>query len=178
MNSTETIFFNIFCSLISSLIFLFLVLIFFKPKLKISPFICKSILEFENDEVHVIKLVNKSWFSAYDIKVELHLLHKYPTPPSGMMNKRYTPLNLKLNNISHIPAYRPFILRKEADHAIRIRTGENLSALLEEPNNLIELKVSLRHGLTGLSKVYKQEYADVCEVRKGKFSYGTKFDVI
>ena len=181
-NSTITwanFFFNAGCSLIASIFFLFVVLILFKPKLKICPFICKSKLEFDGDEEFCLfKIVNRSFFSAYDVKAELSLLRKYPVPPSGMMNVRYVPLEMALSKISHIPPFRPRWWRKSADHAIRLRTIENLTEYLEDNHCSIELRISLRHGLTGLSRVVRYEYSHISELKIGNFTYGSKFAVL
>ncbi len=175
----QLFFFNVGCSAIASLFFLFLVLLLFKPKLKICPFICKCKLEFDGDQEYCLfKIVNSSLFSAYDIKAELSLLRKYPVPPSGMMNIRFTALSIVSNQISHIPPYRPSWWRKSADHAIRIRTVENLEQYLEDPYCSIELRISVRHGLTGLSKVIRYEYSHISQLKFGNFTYGTKFAVL
>ncbi|UUC44281.1 hypothetical protein [Flavobacterium cerinum] len=170
---------NIICSVIASLIFLFIILFFLKPSINICPFICKGKVEFDNDTIyHSFKIVNQSWFSAFDIKLELYELRKYPIPPNGAMNTRYTSIALILNTISKIPPYRPVCMRKEVIQAIRIRTSIDIEELLKDPNVSVQLEVSLRHGLTGLTKVFKVDYCDISEVKKGKFTYGTKFDYI
>ncbi len=69
-------------------------------------------------------------------------------------------------------------MRKDAEHAIRLRTVENLTQYLEDPNCSIELRISLRHGLTGLSKVVRREYSHISELKKGNFAYGSKFAVL
>lgn len=63
-------------------------------------------------------------------------------------------------------------MRKEAIQAIRIRTSIDIEELLKDPNISVQLEVSLRHGLTGLTKVFKMDYCDISEVKKGKFTYG------
>jgi hypothetical protein len=172
-------FFNVGCSLLASLVFLFLILFLFKPKLRICPFLCKSRLGFDGDQEYCLfKIVNYSFFSAYDVKAELSLLRKYPVPPSGMMNVRYMPLEMALNKISHIPPFRPAWWRKSADHAVRLRTKENLMRFLEDDYCSIELRVSLRHGLTGLSRVVRYEYSHISQLKMGNFTYGSKFGVL
>ncbi len=59
-------------SLTASFGFLFLVLFLFKPKIKISPHICKGrLIESDPSDYYFIKIINYSLFSAYDIKFEL-----------------------------------------------------------------------------------------------------------
>jgi|SRR6476661_3429074 len=172
---------NVACSIVGSLIFLFIVLIFLKPKIRISPFVCKSPSPFPTEQAEIayyIKVVNMSLFTAYDLKAELHILERYATPPKGMMNVRQVPLTLVAGNLSNLDGYRPFWWRKEAEHCIRFRTLDNLDDILKADTKSVEFKVILRHGLTGLSKVYSQEYADLTEIKVGKFSYGTKFGLL
>ena len=172
--TTETILYNMLCSIAGSFIFLFLILLFFKPKVLVSPFICKG--KFMNEEplFYFIKIINISLFSAYDVKVELL---KVDWSPAGknQMNNRFTSLSLVSDKISHIPGYRPSWIRKNAPYAIRIRTTENLSELLADDYKSVMVKISLRHGLTGLVKICSKEYVDISQVKPGKFKYGLKF---
>jgi hypothetical protein len=118
-----------------------------------------------------------SFFSAYDIKVELVHTDKY-TAENGQMHTRDTSLKLAVDKGSHIPGYRPSWLRKNAPYAIRLRTTENLMEILRNDYKSVKIKVSLRHGLTGLSKVKTKEYTDTSQVKKGRFRYGLKFGVL
>lgn len=171
----EDILYSILCSIIASFIFLFLVLILFKPKIRISPFVCKGkFMEGDNTDYYFIKLINISLFSAYDISIELLEVDRYPTP-NGQMNNRFRPLTLVLSHVSHIPGYRPSWLRKNAPYAVRVRTTEKLDAILSNDYKSVMVKVSLRHGLTGLVKVHSKEYTDSIQIKNGKFDYGLKF---
>ena len=180
MTLTQSILLNIGCSFLASLAFLFTVLICFKPKLKLSDFICKNNNQFKNvyTTYYFFKIVNKSLFSAYDINVELNIIEKYPTSPSGMMNKRTIPLSLELDFVSHLPPFRPKWWRKDAEHCIRFRTKDNLDEIIADEHKSVQLQVTLRHGLTGLVKVFYQDYADLSLIKEGKFTYGTKFGVM
>ena len=173
--SNEQIFYSILCSIIASFIFLFLVLFFFKPKVRISPYICKGkFVDDDSTDYYFIKLVNVSLFSAYDISIELLEVDRYPTS-NGQMNNRFRPLRLVLNHVSHIPGYRPSWMRKNAPYAIRVRSAEDLSDILRNDYKSVMVKVSLRHGLTGLVKVHSKEYTDSDQIKNGKFGYGLKF---
>ena len=173
--TNEQIFYSILCSIVASFIFLFLVLLFFKPKVRISPFVCKGkFMEDDSIEYYFIKLVNVSLFSAYDISIELLEVDRYPTS-NGQMNNRFRPLTLVLNHVSHIPGYRPSWIRKNAPYAIRVRTTEDLANILANDHKSVMVKISLRHGLTGLVKVHSKEYTDCDQVKNGKFNYGLKF---
>lgn len=160
---------------ISAFIFLFIVLLFFKPKLRISPFVCKGkFVEGDDTEYYFIKIINVSLFSAYNVSIELLEVDSYPTI-NGQMHNRYRPLTLVLNRISNIPGYRPSWLRKNAPYAIRVRTTEDLNGILSNDYKSVMVKVSLSHGLTGLVKVSSKEYTEAGQIKTGKFNYGRKF---
>jgi hypothetical protein len=180
MSVTESVLFNMGCGLVSSFVFLFVVLVLFKPSIKIADIICKNDNQFKDDPqlYYFFKIVNRSIFSAYDLRVELNVIERYPTPPSGMMNKRTIPLTLVLSYVSHLPAYRPGWWRKDAEHCMRFRTIDNLDNIVDDPHKSVQLQITLRHGLTGLVKVFYQDYADVSLIKTGKFSYGTKIGYI
>ena len=169
--------FNMICSFTASILFLFFILIFLKPSITISPVISICVPEFEGKEFYIFKIVNRSYFSAYDVNMELYLVQTYASPPSGKLNNRYTKLVLKLNDISHLPN-RPLLKGRTADYAIRFKTEEDLSTILKDPANSIEIRVKLKHGLTGLSKVYGYQYCDLTEIKKGKFAHGKSFEIL
>lgn len=163
-------------NMLASFLFLFSLLFFFKPRVAISPFICKGQLHAEpGKEYYFIKVVNRSFFSAYDLKVEMNMVQLYPTPPSGMKNNRLTPLSLVADRLTHLGAYRPAWMRKEAMHCFRFRSSDNLGSILNDDTQLIRITVSAKHGLTGLTKVCEEEYAHPSQLRAGTFTYGTKF---
>src|SRR5690348_8209201 len=105
--NAQSFLFNVLCSLVASLVFIFALLILFRPVIRISPFICRNQSEFTGeDTMYFIKIVNISLFTTYEIKVELTVMERYPTPPSGMTNKRMQPLNLVYDSHSNLPGYR------------------------------------------------------------------------
>lgn len=175
MTLTQTVLLSVLCSIVASFIFLFLVLILFKPKIRLSPFVCKGkYMEGDETQYYFIKMINVSLFSAYDVTVELLEVDRYPTQ-NGQMNDRLRPLTLVLSHISHIPGYRPSWIRKNAPYAIRVRTSEDLNRILSNDYKSVMVKVSLRHGLTGLVKVHTKEYTECSQIKNGKFEYGLKF---
>ncbi|HVY73311.1 MAG TPA: hypothetical protein VG890_00685 [Puia sp.] len=171
--------FGLTYALVASLLFLFILLFLFKPRIKICPFICKTTSQFEGEStVYFFKIVNSSIFSGNDVKVELNVLERYPTPPTGMMNTRTIPLRLVSDHLCNIEPSRPKWIRKEANHCVRFRTKENLEEIVNNDFKSVEFKVYLRHGLTGLVKVFTQEYADNSLIKNAKHAYGPKFEVI
>jgi hypothetical protein len=154
------------------------VLIFFKPKILISPHICKGRLnDSDPTEYYFIKTINISLFSAYDIRFELLHTDKY-TAENGQMHTRNTSLMLIADKASHIPGYRPGWIRKNVPYAVRVRTTEKLSEILRNDYKSVKIKVSLRYGLTVLSKVKTKEYTDTSQVKTGRFRYGLNYGVL
>lgn len=170
----EQFFINVLCSIIASFIFLFIVLFFFKPKIRLSPFICKSQYNDGIDYFYFFKMVNVSLFSAYDVSIELLEVDRYPIS-NGQMNNRFRQLTLVSNRVSSIPGYLPSWIRKNAPYALTFRSTEDLEKLLGNDYKSIMIQVTLRHGLTGLVKVHAKEYSNKSDIRIGKFNYGLKF---
>lgn len=162
---------------ISAFTFLFLVLYLLKPKIRIAPFLCHVL----NSECnyYIFKFVNHSFFPAHEIKVELYKIRKIPMG-GGKFNNEHERLTIKNGNISHVPQ-RPFWWWQKMlhhPHCVVVRSFDNLSNILQNDMNAILLRVSLKHGLTGLSSVIEQEYGNEGDIRNGKFKTGPKFDYI
>ncbi len=170
---------NIAANLLSSILFLFFILWFLKPKIRIAPFVCKNQSPYPNEgEMFFIKFVNCSLFAAYDVKAELIKVERFTTPPNAVINRRLTTLTLKKSTLMHVPHYMPRWARKDAKHAMILRTADNLDIILGAENQSVQLLVTLKHGLTGLTKLYTVEYSDLSEIKQAKFSNGTKFGIM
>lgn len=165
---------SIFCSIVASFIFLFVVLFLFKPKIKLCPFICKSNYKNSEEEFYFFKLINYSLFSAYDIYIELLEVDRYPIS-NGQMNSRFTHLSLVLDRVSNIPGYRPSWITKNAPYAVVVRSNADISNVLKNDYQSVMIKITLRHGLTGLVKVHTKEFTEASQIKKGKFNYGLNF---
>lgn len=169
---------SIVASLIASGIFIFLLLFLMRPRIKISPYICKKLDNFDNinQTYYAFKIVNMSWFSAFDISIELSSLVSYPLK-SGI-NFRYTPLKLKTSKCFYLAPYRPTFYKKDyAEHALIVRTYDNIEEILAANEKSIKIEVTLRHGVTGLSKIHTMTFADCSEIRTGNFGYGSNFNI-
>lgn len=169
--------FNIICGVVASFIFIFSILIFLRPRIKLSPIIAKSIDHFENDLVcYTFKMVNLSWFSAYGVEIELNELISIPN--DGGQNIRYTKLPVKTSNISHLPPFRPKWLNPAyGRYALQIRVYTDIGAIVSIPLKSVQIEVTLRHGLTGLTKVFNQDYSVIGKIKEGQFVFGNCFDI-
>ena len=169
---------SIGASLIASIVFIFLLLILLRPNVKISPIICKHKDTFDNSEryCYLFKIVNLSWFSAYDISVELSSLVPYPVKEG--LNFRFFPLSLKIDKLNFIAPYRASWFKKNyGEYAMLFRTFDDLSEILNDERKSIKIQVTLRHGLTGLSKVYYMDFVNCSDIKEGHFIFGKKFNV-
>jgi hypothetical protein len=96
---------------------------------------------------------NSSFFPAHDVKIELHKIRKIPMG-NGRYNNEREKLKLVNGQVSHLPGRTFFWNRKDTDpHCLTVRSMENIGEILSDQYNGISLQVSLKHGLTGLSKV-------------------------
>lgn len=59
-----------------------------------------------------------------------------------------------------------------------VRTSDDISGILSDETAAVLIRVSLRHGLTGLSSVFEQDYAGDQQIKTSKYKLGSKFDVI
>ena len=170
---------NLIVEIIGGLLFLFIILILLRPRVEISPEIAKHNDPFDANKrmCWVFKIVNKSFFSAFDVQVELMEKITYPAHPYGQ-NVRMFPLTLKVNSIPHVAPFRPSWFKKDySDYALRFRTYDDLDVVLNDPTKSLQLKVTLKHGLTGLGKVYSKQYVGPA-IKSGQFVIGSKFEVV
>lgn len=172
---------NIVCNIIASLAFLFIVLYTLRPKVEISEYICKQINDYETSPqfIYVFKIINKSRFSAFDIQLELFKLEQYRVTAKGI-NNRINLVPLVVNHIKHIP---PFASTAHchkssfASHALVFRTNVTLEHILNKERETLQLQVTLRHGLTGLSRVYQKDYIKINAIKTGQFKFGNSLEI-
>lgn len=161
---------------LSSLIFLYFVLLLFKPKVKIAPVLCKK--NIAGQIYYSFKFVNTSFFAAYEVKVELFRIKKIPMG-KGNYNSEYKNLILLNSNISIIRARKRFWQEDRTyHHCLTVRTMEDIESILADEYQGVCVRVSLKHGLTGLPGVFEQEYGTQQDLRIGKFEPGGKFTQI
>lgn len=170
---------SIIASLLASIGFLYLILTYLRPKIEISRYVIK-ISDFDDPTTcaFCFKILNKSKHTAFDIRLELCLLKRIAVG-AGLMDTRRTPLKLKRDFISHLEkriSNKKIKTVSFAHHALIFRTFEDLDKILNDENHCIELQVSLRHGLTGLGKVFKQEFTK-SSLSNRSFAYGNSLDL-
>jgi len=167
---------SILSSIIASFIFIFSILLLLRPRVKISDKICLRTVDLDDkpNVRYLIKVVNLSLFPAYDIKVSLDKLIPYPV--EGGLNYKSTQLKLKKNELSHIAPFR--FGSNYGNNAMLFVTEEDVSSILGNPQFEIRFQVTLKHGVTGLTKVYNKNYSTKSSIKEGQFIFGKKIDII
>ena len=167
-------------SIIGTFIFIYLLFKFGKPKFEISNFICKGKLVNSEDQIEYffIKIINKSKYAAYDVKLFLQKRTYYKTPPNASESSNIYNLDLVSNSIPMIPAYKKSD-KNYSENCYTIRTKHDLTSILKD-NGLATIKIDLyvKHGLTGLFSVFTQEYSHLNEIKIGRFEAGNVFKQI
>lgn len=168
---------SIISSVIASTFFIFLILHFLRPKIKISPYIAvNSMFSEGGNPVYFFKIINLSLFTAYDLSMELWAQELYPV--KNGMNSRFIELPLRRKTLSYVPEYKLlWKSKKYGDFAILASTNHNIRETLANPHHSIRLQVTLRHGLTGLSKVFYLDYANESVIKQGIFTFGNSFEI-
>ena len=178
---------NILSGILVSLFFLFLLLKFYRPKIIISNLICSTPEAFVKEDgqsgirkKYSFKILNTSIYNAFDATFELFSMESI-THTSGKNNLRIKRLSLRTSNMTNIKRYRKNYLEKDphALFAILLHTNEPLETYLSKEYNYLELRVTLRHGLTGLAETFTQHFPDTSVINNEcKFEFGKKIGVI
>lgn len=173
-SSVTTLLAGLSINLLASFIFIFYLLYFLRPRIKISPQIAKTKLD--GADIYIFKVVNLSLFSAYDIFVDLWALESYPV--TGGRNNKYIGLTLARSKLNYVEKYKWFWKKKKyGDFAMLFVTRDNLESILSNHLTSIQIQVTLRHGLSGLSKVYHMEYSNDRVIKTGDFAFGNNLNI-
>ncbi len=169
MTILNTIILGITTSFIASLIFSF-IFTQLKPKIKIS----KVISYYENS--FKIKIINKSCFSATNIKAEISYINFFDVPNGIETNSAKIELVKK-----DFFALAKFDKNSEyATYTYRLKTKkiENLREGLNKNNReYIRLKIFATHSLSNIGKVFEQKYK-IEDIVNGDFAFGNTFEII
>lgn len=122
--------------------------------------------------------MNTSMYTGYDVSLSLRSLREIPSEPMG---KDIFPkeLSLATSSFTNIYPWRPaFMCRNYAHHCIQVKTLDDIENILNSDSFSLQLQVTLRHGLTGLSKSFISNYATKRRIINGQFEFGNSFKVI
>lgn len=161
--------FQVLCNLIASFIFLFSILLFFRPAIKISDKIASHIDE-DGKLCFRIKFYNQSWFSGYDVVVNLRELEEVSAQPGGK-DIYVRSLQLTTSNFPYLNKY-VFKPVNYANHCIQVKTLEDLSVILSDRHKSLQIRITLKHGLTGLSKNFVKNFSNEKSIINGRYEFG------
>ena len=168
--------FGLTYALSASFIFLFLILIFLRPYIKISKSIASHVDEF-GKPCFRIKFYNCSIFSAHDAVVDLRALQEIPAEPKGKDILLIQNIQLTTSRFPSIPRWIPTMLVKNyAFHCFQIKTYDDLNDILKERTHSLQMRIVLKHGLTGLSKNFVREF-HANSIVKGEFEFGNSLTI-
>ena len=167
---------SVLSGVIGSIFVLLLLFTFMKPSIAIST----KIAHIDNARFgeilknsYLFKIVNNSIFIAYDIRVELEKIEKYSVKNGS--NNRILPLILSKNNVYFVKN-KNIWNRNNGQNAYLFKTNEDLSKILEE-NCSVRFMIPARHGFSGLTKIFIQEFDVISDIEVGHFCKGKKFDI-
>ncbi|MEM7485846.1 MAG: hypothetical protein AAF348_11620 [Bacteroidota bacterium] len=162
-----------FVGIFSSLVFVLLILRWLKPKLAISDKICWKLDE-KGNKFYFFKIVNMSIHNAYTVEFELHKKTPYVVD-KRKVNHHVEVIKLSREGIYSIPRRHKKI--GYGEHAVLVRTFEDLAKDINEDNLEYVLFVSSKHGLSNLTKVATKSFDNSGKIHKGNFKFGSNLDV-
>lgn len=178
MSLISNILISFFTSLLASVIFLFFILKYLRPKIEISEYIAYyKDYNIDGEKRYYFKFINKSRHPAFDIKIRVCELIKVPTS-NGKLHEQRKDLKLRTSALAHVPCFKKIKkLHTFAPHAIVITCMDDLKPILEAKDKCVEIQVILKHGLTGLAQVFRYEYSDATVVKNGMFDFGNQLTI-
>lgn len=86
-------------------------------------------------------------------------------------------ISLEKITLDHFSKFKS--IKNYADHAVLIRTSENLDELINDPNISVVLSVMARHSFSNLTAAVTQDFNCTSQIHKDKeFKFGKYLDVI
>lgn len=159
--------------MISSFIFVYLLLKVLSPKIEISPYISKR--NINGVDSYVFKIVNRSIFHAYNVR--FHLVKREPHIVDGnKVNHRMIDVPLVKSELFSIPRFKKG--KDYGDCAALIRTIEDISIDMGNDNLDYELLVSVSHGLSNITRVVRQRYNNTNLIYTNGFKFGKSLKII
>ncbi|WP_422858888.1 hypothetical protein ACOKFD_16275 [Flagellimonas sp. S174] len=176
---------KIICGLLASAVFLYILFIALKPKLKISEWVC--IYEEEKEEKdengkpvkkntvwYEFKVVNRSLYNAYDVRFSLNLRVPFIVN-SNKVNHNILPIEMREDYLPYIPRYRR--AKGFAEHAIIVGTKHDIMTDINTANLDYELTVIAKHGLSNMTSIAYKRFESKSCVKKGhEFIFGKSLD--
>ncbi len=171
---------SVISSIIGSLIVIYLIFWFLEPKIEISKYIIKS--KNNNDFEFLVKLINNSKYPVNDIKVEMwKITQSAATSNTKGQNVSNTKIKLSTSEWLTIPKFRTnteIVKTNFAPHCIKVKIIDaNIEEILCLSNNQsLEFKVSVKHGLSNISKTFSMRFNDSSCIKEGRFVFGNSLE--
>ena len=164
-------------SLLSTIVFAFLLFMNLKPKIKIS-----KAIAYQNDgnkKIYKIKFYNASIFKAFDVRFELLSCSTYEatknTEGVNVLNSRIILAN---NEFLFISKHASSKNAKYADNCVLVSVKEaDLLEIISKENSYLEFRITLKHGFSNLSGTFRQKYRTKDCIENGKFEFGNSFKI-
>lgn len=151
-----------------------------RPKIVISPEIAyyKDVNDPDGGKkLYYFKFVNKSKHEAFDVRVRVSELIRIPAG-NKRFHERRIDLELKKDFLSHIPKHKKLAPEDTfAPFANVSMCMTDLGPILDDQTKCVEIQIILRHGLTGLGKVFTHEFSDKSVIKNGIFQFGDSLTV-
>ena len=173
----DSFWFNILTSFIGSFAFILYILVFLRPRIKIAGTIAKT-KDDDGKDCFVFKFYNCSIFSAFDVYIDLITMEERHAEPKGK-HIVYEKVDLEVSEYGYLNRWMPqFLCKNFAHHCVQIKTYENLDKILSQNQVSLQIKIVLRHGLTGLGKNFIKDYHTVHKIKSGEFAFGNSFAIL
>ncbi len=173
--------FSIVSSAIVAIAVVYFVFWKWQPKIEISKYIVKSTLPNGECE-YKIKFINRSAYPANDVKIELWKKTEYnATGSSNGKNENIKKVKLSTPEWLAIPRYHNNVKIKKcnyAPHCITVRIQDEIPENVLKPNTneSYEFKISVKHGLSNISKTFSKRYNDKSILKEGRFVFGNSLE--
>jgi hypothetical protein len=172
----------IITGLFTSLIFL-LLLSLAKPKLEISPKIAKLAdhdypekITGDNGNIYIVKVINKSRFSANHIEARLTLVTQIGI--QGGYTSVTRDFELDKPSLFELPGYKSKEPEKSVFRFITAKDLEGIRGWEQTNSTNVIFQISAKHSLTGFDKtITKIYYRPQNDMRQGMFGYGSSMDI-
>ncbi|CEN52792.1 hypothetical protein [Capnocytophaga canis] len=163
----------ILSSVISSIFVILILQAFLKPKIKISPVICKKTKE-DGRIVYVIKVINVTGVDIFDIQARLHLVSREQTF-TGEFTKT-SEIKLKRSNPFVISAYGS---NRKNYGVFRFLTEEDIEKKWEKDDiQYLRFTILGKHRRSNTLGYFEQEYRTKrSSIKEGVFLVGNTFDI-
>ncbi|GEM_PF-1986829 len=173
---------GILSSAVVAITTIFFVFWIWKPKIEISKIIVKQKTD-DGNYLFKIKFINKSRFPANDVRVELwDKKEYYANNNDKCKNEEIKRVELSSSEWLSIPKYesnKKVEKNLYAQHCVTVRIkNDEIESILSDTihNQSLLFEISVKHGLSNISKTFSMEYINLKCIKEGKFIFGNSLN--